>query len=1013
MHSDSHRKWRCFSPGRVVVWGALLTAACCALLATAGGGPAANVAAAQQSSGGGGSPEWIWLSAKPKDGETVYLRKVFTLPAEVQEAVLQVACDNHVTVFLNGEQLLQHEQWEAVARENVTPRLKPGDNVLACRCRNAGGPAALLLRLVAKTKDGRTITVVSDRTWRAVAEPQGNFRALKYDDAGWSAAHSFGPLGVAPWGQVSLDAQRAALATLPEAIRTLPGFRVELLYSVPKEQEGSWVSMTPDPKGRLICSDQYGGLYRVTPGSDAESTHVEKLDVPIGEAQGLLYAYDSLYVVVNGRAAQGSGVYRVRDTDGDDQFDEVKLLMKLQGGGEHGPHAVRLGPDGRLYVIAGNHTKIPDPITPDSPHRNWDEDHLLPRNPDGGGHANGILAPGGWIAHTDPQGSQWVLLCGGFRNPYDIAFNTDGELFTYDADMEWDTGTPWYRPTRVNHCVSAAEYGWRYGTGKWPAYYPDSVGAVVDIGLGSPTGIEFGTGARFPERYQRALFILDWTYGKIYAVHLQPQGASYLGTFEVFIEGRPLPVTDVCINPADGAMYFTIGGRRTQSGLYRVTYVGSESTAPAPPQDDPAAAAARQLRRQLEAFHGKRDPRAVDFAWPHLNSSDRAIRYAARIAIEHQDPSLWYERALSERRINASIQALLALARTRNAELQPRVVARLNELPLGRLTEEQMLDVLRVYGLAFIRLGPPSPEQVREVTARLDPLFPAESEWVNRELVQLLVYLEAPGIAARAMQRLRQAQTQQDQMHYAFVLRNLRHGWTPEDRLAYFSWLNLAEEKYKGGNSFKKFLIRIRQDAVEKLSDAERTALHDVIQGQRSVEVVRLETTRQFVHNWQMSDLEPLLPQVEYGRSFENGRQAYEAAQCAKCHRFQGEGGATGPDITGVGNRFDPRYLLESLIVPSKVVSDQYQNHIITTVDGEIIVGRILEEDEQQIRVRTHPFATDLTVIPKSQIDEMQPARISEMPEGLCNVLTKEEILDLIAYMRSAGNPQDRAFQPK
>jgi putative heme-binding domain-containing protein len=315
--------------------------------------------------------------------------------------------------------------------------------------------------------------------------------------------------------------------------------------------------------------------------------------------------------------------------------------------------------------------------------------------------------------------------------------------------------------------------------------------------------------------------------------------------------------------------------------------------------------------------------------------------------------------------------------------------------------------------LTFIRLGPPSPEQVREVTARLDPLFPAESEWVNRELVQLLVYLEAPDIAARGMEQLRKAQTQQDQMHYAFVLRNLRSGWTAEDRLAYFSWLNLAEEKYKGGNSFKKFLIRIRQDAVEKLSDAERTALRDVIEGQRSVEVVRLETTRQFVHNWQMSDLEPLLPLVEYGRSFENGRRAYEAAQCAKCHRFQGEGGATGPDITGVGNRFDPRYLLESLIVPSKAVSDQYQNHIITTVDGEIIVGRILEEDERQIRVRTHPFATDLTVISKSQIDEMEPAKISEMPEGLCNVLTKEEILDLIAYMRSAGNPQDRAFQPK
>ena len=67
------------------------------------------------------------------------------------------------------------------------------------------------------------------------------------------------------------------------------------------------------------------------------------------------------------------------------------------------------------------------------------------------------------------------------------------------------------------------EYGWRNGTGKWPEYSPDSLGAVVNIGLGSPTGVEFGTGAKFPAKYQRALFINDWTYGKIYAVHMTPE----------------------------------------------------------------------------------------------------------------------------------------------------------------------------------------------------------------------------------------------------------------------------------------------------------------------------------------------------------------------------------------------------------------------------------------------------------------------------------------------------------
>ncbi len=63
----------------------------------------------------------------------------------------------------------------------------------------------------------------------------------------------------------------------------------------------------------------------------------------------------------------------------------------------------------------------------------------------------------------------------GYRNPYDMDFNRDGELFVYDADMEWDMGMPWYRPTRVVHATSGSEFGWRSGSGKWPTYYADSL----------------------------------------------------------------------------------------------------------------------------------------------------------------------------------------------------------------------------------------------------------------------------------------------------------------------------------------------------------------------------------------------------------------------------------------------------------------------------------------------------------------------------------------------------------
>ncbi|HEY1785324.1 MAG TPA: hypothetical protein VGG30_07225, partial [Pirellulales bacterium] len=418
----------------------------------------------------------------------------------------------------------------------------------------------------------------------------------------------------------------AADSSVPRDVFHLqPGFQVERLFTVPKDKCGSWVSMTIDSKGRIIAASEGGvGLFRLTPPKigSSEPTRVEPLNIKLDSPMGLLFAFGSLYVTRNGNSA----LYRLRDTNGDDQFDEVVKLKDLAGGGEHGPHALRLSPDGKqIYLIAGNHALPPLDLTADAPQRmggvrtaqrhatlgpgsksrlspNWDEDLLLPRQWDAGGHAVGILAPGGWIAATDPEGKDWEVLTVGFRNAFDMALNADGEIFTYDADMEWDLGMPWYKPTRIVHAVPGADFGWRSGTGKWPAYRVDSLPAVLNMGPGSPVGVEFGYGARFPAKYQRALFALDWSYGTIYAVHMTPAGASYTATREEFLSRSPLPVTDVGVGP-DGALYFTTGGRGTQSEVYRITYVGNEATAPVDGHNT-GLTDLRALRHQLEAISG-------------------------------------------------------------------------------------------------------------------------------------------------------------------------------------------------------------------------------------------------------------------------------------------------------------------------------------------------------------------------------------------------------------------------
>ena len=110
----------------------------------------------------------------------------------------------------------------------------------------------------------------------------------------------------------------------------------------------------------------------------------------------------------------------------------------------------------------------------------------------------------------DPDGKNCELFAAGFRNAYDIAFNSDGELFGFDSDMEWDWGTPWYRPTRVNHVPAGAELGWRSGWTKWPEYFIDSLPGTLDIGPGSPTGVVFYDHVMFPVRLQNTLFLAFW-----------------------------------------------------------------------------------------------------------------------------------------------------------------------------------------------------------------------------------------------------------------------------------------------------------------------------------------------------------------------------------------------------------------------------------------------------------------------------------------------------------------------
>ena len=827
-----------------------------------------------------------------------------------------------------------------------------------------------------------------------------------------------------------------------DKLRGPKGFKVDLIYTVPRDSQGSWVNLAVDPKGRLIASDQYGKLYRVTPppldsAPDVAPT-VEPIAVDIGEAQGLLWAFDSLYVVVNTGGKFPSGLYRVTDTNGDDKLDKVELLRKLEGSGEHGPHGVVLAPDGKsLYVVAGNATKLPDLAGSLVP-RTWGEDNLLPRLPDGNGFMRDEKAPGGYICRVSPDGKDWTLQSMGYRNAFDLAFNREGDLFTYDSDMEWDMNTPWYRPTRVCQAAPGADFGYRNGAGKWPVYYLDSLPPVVNIGPGSPTGVTFGYGAKFPVKYQDALYLCDWSYGKLYAAHLAPEGSSYKATVEEFITGAPLPLTDIVVNPLDGAMYFAVGGRKVTSGLYRVKYTGDEPTAPS--TAPLANADLRQARRAIEAKLGGPAPTVanadLDAIMRALGDPDRFVRNAARAWLEFQ-PTADLAKISMSRAEQASPRAtlafLLALSHSNAADpahrpkdapapdpaIAARIFEALDKLDWSGLDAQQRLEVIRVTEVVLNRFGRPSDEIAAKLVAKYDAILPSPSRDLNVEVGSILVYLQAPSAAAKLVALLDVAPTQEEQMEYGRELRVLKAGWTPELRQRYFTWF-ARTGLFKGGPSLGGFLKMMKADAVASLSDAERAELKPVIDqapmtkgaATAAVSAANLPP-RAFVKAWTLDDLLPVVePRLAGKRDFDRGRSLFAAAACSACHRYNDEGGAVGPDLTGVSGRFSTRDLLESIVLPSKTISDQYGAVTIATSDGKVVTGRIMNLHGDNLTINTNMLDPSAQVnVNVNKIEENIPATISMMPEGLLSTLNEDEVADLVAYLLSRGERSAPMFR--
>ncbi len=927
---------------------------------------------------------WVWSAPTAPDGhaatDRAWLVAELELPRAPAAAELFLAADNHARAWLDGQRVADSDDWHAATRADVAARLAPGRHVLAIEARNDGGPAGVLAWLRA---DGAV-------AWRS----GGALRAFDAEPPGWpdvapdapGAHHAavLAPHGAAPWGQVAVAAPRALFpADGLVCAEAASGF-------------GSLIALALDPDGAPVVSVESAGLLRLhDDDGDGRFERASDFCDELRACQGLEFVGADAWAT--GVGPQGPGFYRLPlPADGGDAPRVPELLTRISGSiGEHGPHAVRRAPDGRLLVMLGNHVGLDAPLAPDSPLLPAYEGHVVPRLVDPGGHATDIAAPGGALHSFDPTDGSWRTLAAGFRNAYDFALAPNGDVFTFDSDMEWDIGLPWYRAVRVVHVLPGGDYGWRTGSAKWPDWYPDSLPPVLETGRGSPTGVAWCASPAFPPEFRDTLLLGDWAQGRVLAVRLEPDGISYRGRAQVLLSGRPLPVTDLEVDRR-GDLLLTLGGRGTQGALLRVS--GDGSATGAAPGFTPAA---RPPRLDVDT------PFAEVVAL--LDHADRAVRYLAARELERRPndvpPLLNMWPALSQA---AQAEVLVVAARQALAasgtEVGPpafnsALILLMAELPPStRRLAARALELQLLIGVPDVIVADGQPPDTALGTLLL-PLFPSGDPALDRELALLLARTEPPGARAALLTALDEQPAAEEALHLLYCLSALRGEASPDELRPALARLGALRTR-PGGSSYQGYLDGFERRLLAQVPDDAREALRALA---RSAPAAPL----QLVRGAPPRDRERTLAFVREAldapeRSAAEGAAVF-ARTCAACHRHGESGGAGGPDLTSAAARLALPDLLVAIMEPSRVVSDQYRSTRLRLADGREPEGLLLRDDGARLTLLDRSGET--LELAADEVAERTLSALSAMPDGLLDGLSSRAIADLCAFLLDPAPP--------
>ncbi|MEM8672015.1 MAG: hypothetical protein AAGG48_31145 [Planctomycetota bacterium] len=823
-------------------------------------------------------------------------------------------------------------------------------------------------------------------------------------------------------------------------IRVADGLQIQLIAD--QDQVPDCTNVTVDARGTIYASGP--GYLRAFVQSDREdslSLVSELIGRPKRGAHGLFCDGDDLYFVGDG------GVWKMTDSDGDGLPDSEPIrVLAIKTGGEHDAHALRKGPDGYFYLIAGNGTKGMFELQNDP-------QSTIP-NPRAGA-----------IWRISPDWSEREVWAHGFRNAFDFDFADDHSIVTFDSDGERDVSLPWYRPTRVYRVKRGDDAGWVSRSWKRPNCDAEMPSVLAEFGRGSPTGVLRSPAQRLPSRLDRGTFVLDWTFGKVLFVgdDRQTEPVAWATGNSGFA------VTDIAATP-DGKLLVSVGGRGSRGSLYQIDATDPRSKQkqdlkwPAKPKVIAASALKqaivdlrRQAKRELSLVAAQRAITALQ----NPESTRRDQLDAATLLIESvgglgpgdpRDPRGSQQVAavfdgyrsvvrpnLPKPLIERATIALLKRLKQSSGDLEfanemIRAIAVLEpeSLPAFKAVAASMEHESRPTEqlhrlIALARLPVPRDDEMTHQITTAMVKIPIELEasgahvdrnWTPR-LVELMLALHRrdvlmPGrLVARSdyghpthlvwtgamdpeeleRTRIKLLRSPSGPPTHPDLARFIALGNDAVPRPIIRKWLSDSSTRSAGQLALCRYpvssdaneLIRASRSVDPVLRKAAEKALKRI-----GVEPPPRESANESTLKW-LADTDDVLA---LNGDSERGKVLFRERNCATCHNGST---ALGPSLEGVAKRFQPPDLWRATVDPSHTIPDRYRAKIVLTEDGEIIFGlKIYESVDGMTLMNAQGKTVRINAV---DIVEKRDAEKSLMPDGLLLGLTKQQAADLMSYV--------------